>query len=297
MAVITPDGIVGKVKDVFPLSSQVLLINDHDSGAGVILESSRLQGIVKGTPLGELQIADIMSDEKVEPGEQLITSGGDRIYPKGYAVGTVISSTPDKDNDPFLAIKVKPAADLSRLEEVLVITKIAEDIQAGQGPTPMRAADILSQRLPSVPKQDPNAPKVPGGATTAAPAATASPTPVKAPNPAGAATEQKPGIAANPLKPPVAGTGTTVPATGSPKQPAAGTTTATPGSAPNKAGAEVKKPPSTGTGSTTPAWNYGAGAWRHGNTAQAQTYAQGHAKEVPNRHYGFNYGRFRIEGR
>ena len=68
MAVITPDGIVGKVKDVFTLSSQVLLINDHDSGAGVILEHSRLQGIVKGTPLGELQINDIMSDEKVEAG-------------------------------------------------------------------------------------------------------------------------------------------------------------------------------------------------------------------------------------
>jgi rod shape-determining protein MreC len=258
MAVITPDGIVGKVKDVFPLSSQVLLINDHDSGAGVILETSRLQGIVKGTPLGELQITDIMSDEKVEPGERLITSGGDRIYPKGYAVGTVISSTPDKENDPFLAIKVKPAADLSRLEEVLVITKIAEDTQAGAGPTPMRAADILSQRLPSVPKQDPNAPKVPGG--TGAPAATASATPVKGTNPAGAATEQKPGIAANPLKPPVAGTGTTLPATGSPKQPAAGTTTATPGSAPNKAGAETKKPPSTGTGSTTPAGGTTPGA-------------------------------------
>lgn len=260
MPVITPDGIVGKVKEVFPLSSQVLLINDHDSGAGVILESTRLQGIIKGTPLGELQINDIMSDEKVEPGERVITSGGDRIYPKGYAVGRVISSTPDRDNDPFLAIKIKPAADLSRLEEVLVITKIAEDTQAGEGPTPMRAADILSQRLPSVPKQDPNALKVPGG--TGAPAATASPNPVKGTNPAGAATEQKPGIAANPLKPPVAGVGTRTPSTASPKQPAAGTTTATPGSAPNKAGAEVKKPPSTGTVSTTPAGGttLGAGA-------------------------------------
>jgi rod shape-determining protein MreC len=264
MAVITPDGIVGKIKDAFPLSSQVLLINDHDSGAGVILESSRLQGIVKGTPLGELQIADIMSDEKVEPGERLITSGGDRIYPKGYAVGTVISSTPDKDNDPFLAIKIKPAADLSRLEEVLVITKIAEDTQAGEGPTPMRAADILSQRLPSIPKQDPNAPKVPGGTTTGAPAATASPTPVKAPKPAGAATEQKPGMAANPLKPPVAGSGTTTPATGSPKQSAAGTATATPGSSANKTGVETKKPLSTGTGVTTPA---GAGSAAPGATA------------------------------
>jgi len=258
MPVITPDGIVGKVKEVFPLSSQVLLINDHDSGAGVILESTRLQGIIKGTPLGELQINDIMSDEKVEPGERVITSGGDRIYPKGYAVGRVISSTPDRDNDPFLAIKIKPAADLSRLEEVLVITKIAEDTQAGEGPTPMRAADILSQRLPSVPKQDPNAPKVPGGTTTGAPAATASPTPVKAPNSAAAATEQKPGIAANPLKPPAPGTGTTVPANDSAKRSATGTTTATPGSSANKAGAETKKPPSTGTGLTTPAGASGA---------------------------------------
>src|SRR5438270_7541908 len=54
MAVITPDGIVGKVKDVFPLSSQVLMINDHDSGAGVILEGSRLQGVRKGTITGGL---------------------------------------------------------------------------------------------------------------------------------------------------------------------------------------------------------------------------------------------------
>jgi len=264
MPVITPDGIVGKVKEVFPLSSQVLLINDHDSGAGVILESTRLQGIIKGTPLGELQINDIMSDEKVEPGERVITSGGDRIYPKGYAVGRVISSTPDRDNDPFLAIKIKPAADLSRLEEVLVITKIAEDTQAGEGPTPMRAADILSQRLPSVPKQDPNAPKVPGGTTTGAPAATASPTPVKAPQSGGTATEQKPGIAANPLKPPAPGTGTTVPANDSPKRSATGTTTATPGSSANKAGTETKKPPSTGTGLTTPA---GAGGASPGATA------------------------------
>ena len=153
MPVITPDGIVGKIKEVLPLSSQVLLINDHDSGAGVILEQSRLQGIVKGTSLGELQVTGIMSDETVEPGEHVITSGGDRIYPKGYSVGTVTASTPDHDNDPFLVIKIKPAADLNRLEEVLVITEMSDNSRsASAGPEPMRAADILSQRLPSVPE-------------------------------------------------------------------------------------------------------------------------------------------------
>ncbi|HKR97731.1 MAG TPA: rod shape-determining protein MreC, partial [Candidatus Angelobacter sp.] len=156
MAVITPDGIVGKIKDVFPLSSQVLLINDRDSGAGVILESSRLQGILKGGSLGELQITDVMSDEKVDAGEQVVTSGGDRIFPKGLAVGTVISAVPDRDNDPFLNIRIKPAADLRRLEEVMVVTKVAETEPAVTSSTSLRAADILSQRLPSIPKPDAN---------------------------------------------------------------------------------------------------------------------------------------------
>ena len=276
MPVITPDGIVGKVKEVFPLSSQVLLINDHDSGAGVILESSRLQGIVKGTPLGELQINDIMSDEKVEPGERVVTSGGDRIYPKGYAVGTVIAATPDRDNDPFLAIKVKPAADLSRLEEVLVITRMAEETQSATGPAPMRAADILSQRLPSIPKQDANAAKVPGGTTTGVPGATPSPTPVKVPKPAGAATDQKPGNAVqwnppltgpgtatpgsapNPLKPPPVGTGPATPAANPLKPPAAGTGTTAPGPAANKTGAEAKKPLTAPSGSASPTPTGGA---------------------------------------
>jgi rod shape-determining protein MreC len=190
-AVITPDGIVGKVKDVYKLSSQVLLINDHDSGVGVILEGTRLQGIVKGTSLGELQIFYVMSDEKVEAGEHVITTGGDRIFPKGLSVGTVTSSSPDHDNDPFLNIKVKPAADLNRLEEVLVVTEVAESgtATASTG-TSMRAADILSQRLPSIPKQDANAPKTPAAGTAPAVNPPAGADPTK--KPAGATPAQKP---------------------------------------------------------------------------------------------------------
>ena len=51
MAVITADGIVGKVRDVFPHSAQVLAINDQTSGAGVILETTRLRGILAATPM------------------------------------------------------------------------------------------------------------------------------------------------------------------------------------------------------------------------------------------------------
>ena len=171
MPVITPDGIVGKVKDVFPYTSQVLMINDRDSGAGVILQNSRLQGILRGSPQGELHVSDIMSDEKIDVGEQLTTSGGDRIYPKGFPVGTVTQVSPDRDNDPFLAVRVKPAADLNRLEEVLVVTKIAEETPEPGSATNLRAADILSERLPSVPKPDET--KKAGADKAAAPASVA----------------------------------------------------------------------------------------------------------------------------
>lgn len=173
MPVITPDGIVGKVKEVFPGSSQVLLINDQLSGAGAILEKSRLQGTVKGTSAGGLILDHIMSDEKVEVGERVLSSGGDQIFPKGFPLGTVTEVAPGQDV--FLTVRLKPAADLNRLEEVLVITKIEDrtpEVTAGE-PNP-RAADVLAERLPTYrPPADPNA-----AASGGKPANAARPTPL-----------------------------------------------------------------------------------------------------------------------
>jgi rod shape-determining protein MreC len=155
MAVITPDGIVGKVKDVFPLSSQVLMITDRSTGAGVILENSRLQCTALGSGQNDLQVKDIMSDEKIEVGEQAVTSGGDRIYPKGLPVGTVTSVGNDSEGGgPFLSVRIKPAANLNRLEEVLIVTHIAE-----QAPEPVpseqrRASEFLSQKVPNAKSDD-----------------------------------------------------------------------------------------------------------------------------------------------
>ncbi len=167
MAVISADGIIGKVLRVYGSSAQVLEINDPSSGVGAILEKSRLQGILQGTASGELMMRYVMSDEKVAPGERVLTSGGDRIFPKGLPIGTVIQSTPGSDL--FLNIRVKPAANLSRVEEVLVVTKIVEkapDVTEPAGP--QRAADILAQRLPSVPPKASADPKTAPGATGAA---------------------------------------------------------------------------------------------------------------------------------
>ena len=149
MAVITPTGIVGKIVQVSASSAQVLPINDQLSGVGAALKDSRLQGILKGAPNGTTTLQYIMSDEPVKPGETVITSGGDRIFPKGLLVGTVASVEPGKDL--FLNIRVIPSARLDRLEEVLVVTRIEEKFPDAKDLGPIRASDILSQRLPGLP--------------------------------------------------------------------------------------------------------------------------------------------------
>jgi rod shape-determining protein MreC len=151
MAVITAGGIVGKVWLVYPSTSLVLMINDQSSGAGVFMEKSRLQGVLRGTPNGELVVERVMSDETVAPGETVLSSGGDQIFPKGLPVGTVSSVGPGREM--FLSIKVKPAADLNRLEEVLVVTEKQEREAVAESGARVRAADILARRLPSVPDQ------------------------------------------------------------------------------------------------------------------------------------------------
>ncbi|HEX4155428.1 MAG TPA: rod shape-determining protein MreC [Acidobacteriaceae bacterium] len=188
--VITPYGVVGKLRDVFPHTSQLLLISDTSSGAGVILESSRIRGIVRGTVTGQVEINNLTEDSRIKPGETVITSGGDQVFPRGLPVGTIESIAPDPQHQPYTAIVIKPAADLTRLEEVLVITKIsaalppAAQADAAQAETTAtdetrRAADLLAEKLPSV--QD----ETNGGATGAQGAA------AKAAN--GAAADLSPG--------------------------------------------------------------------------------------------------------
>ncbi len=120
MGVITPDGVVGKIIAVYPYTSQVLLLGDKESGVGALLAATRTQGPVKGAGEPLLTMDYVSNDEKVSVGEAVVTSGQDRIFPKDLPVGTVVETTPDRKS-PFMVIRVKPAAHLDRLEEVLVL--------------------------------------------------------------------------------------------------------------------------------------------------------------------------------
>jgi len=118
MAVVTPDGVVGKIFEAFPHTSQVLLITDRESGVGALLANTRTHGVVKGTSDPLLWMDYVSAGEKVAEGELILTSGEDKIFPKDLPVGTVAST---KTGFPFQAIELAPAAHLNRLEEVLVL--------------------------------------------------------------------------------------------------------------------------------------------------------------------------------
>lgn len=167
MAVITPDGVVGKLREVFPHTAQLLLLNDPSSGAGVLLQSSRIRAVVRGTVTGRLQIGNLTADARIKPGETVLTSGGDLVFPRGLPVGVIESVGPDPDHQPYTSILLKPAANLAQLEEVLVITETQAAISsqaqqdlaqgvataeglAAQAAEAKRAADLLSEKLPSL---------------------------------------------------------------------------------------------------------------------------------------------------
>jgi len=173
MAVITPEGIVGKVREVFPRSSQVLAINDQTSGAGVILETTRIRGILRGDAAGRPQIVGILADQRIQPGEKVLTAGGDLVFPRGLPVGEVVRVRPDPDRDSFIDVIVKPAAHLDRLDEVLVITstepqfsaeqqqdqatsEVLKGAEAAAIKEQRKASQIMAERLPGL--TDPNAP-------------------------------------------------------------------------------------------------------------------------------------------
>ena len=190
MPVITPDGIVGKVREAFPHTSLVLEIDDSTSGAGAVLETTRIRGVLRGVASSQLPLIYVLPDERIKPGEQVLTSGGDQVFPPGLPIGRVQSIRPDPDHDPYVDVVVKPAADLERLEEVLIVTDVqsqpppataqdvlgSEALAADQIANQQKAASVVAERLPGL--KDPNA-AAPADAAATAAGGSANPPPVK----------------------------------------------------------------------------------------------------------------------
>jgi rod shape-determining protein MreC len=184
-AVITPDGIVGKIVEVFPSTSQVLLINDKDSGAGALLADTRTHGVVKGSGDPDPRLDYVVNDEPVHAGEVILTSGEDRIFPKDLLIGTVSMANP---GNPFQVIHIRPAARLDRLEDVLILLtpqELKKPADSTDADGAQSAAPGIVQREPAPPSNPPPAAKsadVPS--RTHPPASTTTPSPASPKPPA-----------------------------------------------------------------------------------------------------------------
>jgi rod shape-determining protein MreC len=128
MAVVTPDGIVGKVIASYPVASEVLLVTDPDFAAGVISQKNQTRGTLKGQGNGPCKVDYVPIEEKVEVGEWFYTSGDDRIFPRGFPVGVV---TAVHEGQPYKEILVDPSGVQHGLEDVLIILSgVHEEIPA-----------------------------------------------------------------------------------------------------------------------------------------------------------------------
>src|SRR5262245_12744011 len=157
MAVITPEGVVGKVLEPYRDTSQVLLVTDHESGVGAMIADSRIQSPVGGTGEPLLNMKYVGNDDEVSIGSRVVTSGMDRIFPKDLPVGTI---TQVKPGTPFKQIRVRPSANLEKLEEVIILLT-TDPVVLKQEPPPQSSENA--------------APASAGQPRTAAAAATKSP--------------------------------------------------------------------------------------------------------------------------
>lgn len=119
-AVISTNGLVGRIVELGRYSSKILLITDPNSRVGVVIERNRHGGILMGRPDGKCKMIYIALDSDVSAGDRVITAGSGSIFPKDILVGQVVKV----DKEPARLYKyaiVKTSEDLSRLEEVMCI--------------------------------------------------------------------------------------------------------------------------------------------------------------------------------
>jgi rod shape-determining protein MreC len=117
--VVSGDGIVGRTVLVSGHQSQVQLLTNPDASIGVMIERTRVPGVMRGSGDLLLDLNYVGNAEQVNAGDIVLSSGLDGVYPKGLVIGKVVDS--HKGKTVFRSIKVQPIVDFVRLEEVSVL--------------------------------------------------------------------------------------------------------------------------------------------------------------------------------
>lgn len=132
MAVIAAGGVVGRIVVPSARAAQVQLLIDRNAAAGVLIERSRAQGVVVGVGDERLRMDYVSEVADVVPGDVVVTSGIDTIFPKGFVIGRV--ETVEKNGPVYRRIIVRPAVDFRSLEDVLVVLTPTAARDAGISP-------------------------------------------------------------------------------------------------------------------------------------------------------------------
>jgi rod shape-determining protein MreC len=130
MPVVGYRGLAGKVTQVFPTSSRVVLLNNKSVSVSCLVKRSRVVGILSWERGNLFSLDYVGKEQDVLPGDTLITSGLGRVFPKGFPVGTVFQVTEDK-TELSRGVGIVCMTDLDKLEEVFIITG-GKDWKAGE---------------------------------------------------------------------------------------------------------------------------------------------------------------------
>jgi rod shape-determining protein MreC len=126
MPVLAAGGIVGRLVKVAPNSSRVLLLTDHASAIAALVQRSRARGVVRGAGSGRCSMEFTVRDEDVKVGDTVISSGIGGVFPKGLPIGEV-TMVKKGEYGVFQTIEVRPAVNIGKLEEMLVLKRQAHE--------------------------------------------------------------------------------------------------------------------------------------------------------------------------
>jgi rod shape-determining protein MreC len=121
MAVITYEGVVGRVMRTTATTADVVTVLDLLSAVDTVIERSRARGVVEGLTDELCQLKFTLRTDDIQVGDALLSSGLGGIYPRGVSVGSV-SRVKKKQFGITQDVEVKPAVDFTKLDEVMVIT-------------------------------------------------------------------------------------------------------------------------------------------------------------------------------
>lgn len=129
MPVVGSQGAIGEITECGPGTATVRLLSDENSSVAAMIQKSRAQGQVEGSVDGSLHLSMISTDQEVNVGDTVVTSGLGGVFPKGLPIGTVASVTKNDDSI-YYDIVVNPLSGTENYEEVMVITSLTDDQQA-----------------------------------------------------------------------------------------------------------------------------------------------------------------------